>query len=91
MIKEQLLGQWKENKKHGKGTYIWGPASKWAGDIYKGDYVDGNRTGQGIYNYANGNVYEGQFKENKMHGKGKMKYANGTVKEGMWSNDNFIG
>jgi hypothetical protein len=52
------LGQWKENKKHGKGTYIWGPASKWAGDIYKGDYVDGNRTGQGIYNYANGNVYE---------------------------------
>jgi hypothetical protein len=75
---------------HGKGTYLWGPDTTWAGDKYIGDYVDNARTGQGVYMWSNGDRYEGQFKDGKIHGRGKMNYASGTFKEGMWSNDQFI-
>jgi hypothetical protein len=84
-------GQWKDNNMHGKGKNVWGSETQWAGDTYNGDWVEGNRTGQGVYNFASGNRYEGQWKDNKKHGKGKMKYANGTVQDGMWSNDEFVG
>ncbi len=58
VIKEQLLGQFKDNKQHGKGTFVWGASTQWAGEKYTGDWVDGSRTGQGVYIEANGNRYE---------------------------------
>ena len=53
MIKEQLLGQWKDGKKHGKGTRNYAN-----GDKYTGNYIDDVRTGQGVYSFANGDRYE---------------------------------
>ncbi len=37
---------------------VWGMDTEWAGDKYTGDWIDDDRTGQGIYIYANGNRYE---------------------------------
>ena len=52
--------------KNGKGTYLW--ANK---DSYEGDYINGNRTGQGIYIWGgNGNKYIGGFINGKQNGKG---------------------
>jgi hypothetical protein len=48
-----LLGQWKDDKKHGKGKIDFA-----SGDTYTGDWIDGDRTGQGIYIFANGDRYE---------------------------------
>ena len=58
MKAEQILGQWKDDKNHGKGTLVWGLGSKWAGDKYTGDWVNNTRTGQGVYTFANGSRYE---------------------------------
>ncbi len=50
---ELFLGQFKDNEMHGKGemTFV-------NGDKYTGDWVKGNRTGAGVYIFANGNRYE---------------------------------
>ncbi|CAF4852794.1 unnamed protein product, partial [Rotaria sp. Silwood1] len=68
-------GQSKDNNMHGKGTFVWGPDSQWAGLKYIGDYIDNKRTGQGVYIWPNGNRYEGQFKDNNRHGKGTFIWA----------------
>ena len=52
------MGQFKDNREHGKGTFVWGPGSQWSGDKCTGRWVDGVRTGQGIYIYAGGDRYE---------------------------------
>jgi hypothetical protein len=51
--KELFLGQFKDNKRQGKGEMTFAD-----GDKYTGDWVEGNRTGQGVYIFANGERYE---------------------------------
>jgi hypothetical protein len=48
-----LLGQYKEGKMNGKGTYYYAD-----GDKYTGDWVDEQKTGQGVFIWASGNRYE---------------------------------
>ena len=43
------VGEYKEGKFHGQGTYTYGPKSKWAGDKYVGEWKDNKHHGQGIY------------------------------------------
>jgi hypothetical protein len=43
---------------------------------YEGAYVQGERTGAGIYYHANGNKYVGNFKDGMQHGKGCFTWAN---------------
>jgi hypothetical protein len=50
---EYSLGQFKENKPHGIGKEDYHN-----GDKYTGGWVDHKKTGQGVYNFANGNRYE---------------------------------
>ncbi|CAE8737629.1 unnamed protein product [Polarella glacialis] len=45
------------------------------GDSYEGTYVEGLRTGKGVYTFKkHGDTYEGQYEENRKHGFGKMTY-----------------
>ncbi len=53
MIKEKLLGQWKDGQKHGKGKMDFA-----IGDKYIGDWLNNTITGEGIYSFANGDRYE---------------------------------
>jgi len=53
-------------------------------DGYEGDYLDGKRSGKGVYRYADGAVYEGDWLDGKMSGKGVYRYADGDVYEGDW-------
>lgn len=32
------------------------------GDTYSGNFIDGERCGRGIYEYANGDIYDGKFR-----------------------------
>mmetsp|Transcript_44074 Transcript_44074/g.71417 ORF Transcript_44074/g.71417 Transcript_44074/m.71417 type:complete len:270 (-) Transcript_44074:177-986(-) len=49
------------------------------GDGYDGTYVEGLRTGKGLYAFKkNGDTYEGQYEENRKHGFGKMTYRSNT-------------
>ena len=57
------------------------------GDIYEGNFVDGKRTGKGIYTWSeggkwSGDVYEGDFDDGELTGIGILTYENGDIYEG---------
>jgi len=79
-------GEFKDDKKHGKGTYTWNDGSK-----YTGDWKNGKRDGNGTFTSSNGRVYSGDWLEDKKHGKGIIKHTSGTTYEGEWSNDKMHG
>ena len=72
---DEYLGDWQNDKRHGQGTYTYGPNSEWAGDQYVGEYKNGKRHGQGTYTHANGDKYVGGHKDNKRHGQGTFTYG----------------
>jgi len=75
---DMFEGEWKDDRKHGKGTYI--------GELYSGEFKDGHGKmhGKGIYNYASGSVYDGEWKDSMMHGKGIL------IEESMMVNGKMI-
>ena len=59
---------------HGRGTQIWmlrrTDGSQYSqNNRYTGDYLRGQRHGQGRFFYAGGGVYEGEWRNDKKHGK----------------------
>jgi hypothetical protein len=48
-------GEWKDDKKHGKGIFYRSDGSK----CYEGDYKDDIIEGYGIFYWQNGDKYEG--------------------------------
>ena len=79
-------GQFKDDKRNGKGIYIWPDAhhdGEWQDDTtgqgvrtwpdgarHDGEWKDGKSTGQGVKTWPNGARYHGQFKDDKRNGKG---------------------
>tara|TARA_B100001027_G_scaffold97231_1_gene66758 strand:+ start:396 stop:2786 length:2391 start_codon:yes stop_codon:yes gene_type:complete len=59
--------------------------------VYYGDYVNGLRTGKGIYSFKNGNIYEGDFKTGLITGKGVFKWKDGDIYEGDFVNGERTG
>ena len=82
-------GQVKDDKREGKGRFIWSSADS-KGDIYEGDWKDDKMHGKGLYIYTNGKRYKGDFYKGDMHGKGYMIYTNGYY-EGDWVHGNREG
>jgi len=81
----KYVGEWKDGKWHGQGTF-----TNPSGDKYVGEWKDNKTNGQGTYTYANGTNYVGEFKSGMKHGQGTYTYPVGTVKEGMWENNKFL-
>ncbi len=62
------------------------------GDVYEGDFINGQMTGQGRWKYANGNTYEGGVIDGKKHGKGIFKsYKKAMSFEGDFLNGKITG
>lgn len=57
------------------------------GDRYEGSYVQGERTGEGIYYHADGNKYVGNFKNGMQDRHGTFTWANGAVYDGQWKDN----
>jgi len=49
---------------------------------YRGQFVNGEKEGDGIYEGVDGEQYEGQWKNNLKHGKGKNSNKDGVIIEG---------
>jgi len=84
----KYVGEFKDNKYHGKGTYAFA-----SGDNFDGSYKDGKRNGQGTYNHMSGDKYTGEFRDGKEHGQGTYTWANGDryVGEFKYGKTNGIG
>ena len=70
------------NRNHFKeGTYTFAN-----GDTYKGQFLNQQKHGHGIYNYSKtGQTYEGQWANNMWHGRGKYSVINNEVSiNGNW-------
>ena len=79
------LGEWKDDRPHGKGTRIWV-----GGDKYVGEFKDGERHGQGTYyDKLTGGEYVGGWKDGKKTGQGTATFPSGLVQEGIWKDDVF--
>ena len=81
-IGDRYEGEFRNNKKEGRGIYYLHN-----GNIYEGDIKNGKIEGRGIDYYNNGDRYEGDNKNGLKEGKGIYYYNNGDRYEGDWKND----
>ena len=65
-------GEWKNEKRHGQGTYTSADGHK-----YVGEWRDDLPHGHGTYTFANGDKYVGEFRADEYHGQGTFTHANG--------------
>ncbi|MBA2795240.1 hypothetical protein [Streptococcus porcinus] len=65
------------HRMNGKGKLTYGN-----GDIYSGEFRDGQFSGLGTYKASSGWSYSGRFKNGQADGKGILKAKNGKVYEG---------
>ena len=72
---DQHVGEYKDGKPNGHGTYIWAD-----GDKYVGEYKDGKPNGHGTYIWADGDKYVGEYKDGKPW-EGIKYSASGKVQE----------
>eukprot|EP01084_Bolivina_argentea_P016344 30593_1 len=82
-LHKQYEGEWKNDLKHGKGTFYYKN-----GDKFEGMFHENVKCGHGIMYYSNGDKYEGDWKFNKKNGYGiyydKQKK---NVYSGYWMNN----
>lgn len=74
---DRYEGNWKDGQLNGFGKCI-----KANNSVYEGEYLNGEKDGNGIITWANGNKYEGGWKDGNKHGFGKDIFINGKKWEG---------
>ncbi|TNN19231.1 MORN repeat-containing protein [Schistosoma japonicum] len=82
---DEYIGEWKHNKRHGRGIYKW----KKTNLVYEGDWEKNMRSGPGVLSvkFKSGKqikIYSGSWKDNKRHGYGKNWYSENEIYEGEW-------
>jgi len=78
----KYVGEFKNGKKDGQGTYTMPRGNK-----YVGEFKDDSFNGQGTYTFTNGSTYVGEFKNDAFNGQGTATYANGSKYVGEFKND----
>ena len=82
---DQYVGEWKDDKMHGHGTYTFGPG-EFEGDKYVGEFKGSKFHGHGTYTYDEGDKYVGEYKDGKQHG-----HATYTFGPGEFEGDKYVG
>ena len=88
---DKYVGEWKNDMRHGFGTYTFGPNSEYAGDIYMGESKNDSWNGFGTYISAKGFKYVGEWKDDSNHGVGTYIWANGDKYVGEFRDNYFHG
>lgn len=91
---DRYLGEWRDDRKHGVGTYWY----KKSGEIYSGNWVKDKRSGYGTLSIPHPTIendywkyYIGDWKYDKQHGYGICYFTNGDVYEGQWKYGKMCG
>ena len=85
------VGEWRNNKRDGEGTYTFADGNK-----YTGEFKNGQSHGEGTFIFGPnsewaGDKYVGEFKLDKFHGEGEYSYSNGDIYIGEFKLDEFHG
>ncbi|XP_041826085.1 MORN repeat-containing protein 3 [Melanotaenia boesemani] len=89
----KYTGEWRDDKKHGKGTQVW----KRPAAVYNGEWKFGKPDGYGDYSVLLPGSqeytrrYSGGWKNGKKHGDGMYFYNNLAFYEGEWSENQRSG
>jgi len=76
----KYLGEFKDGKFHGQGTYTWPD-----GATYVGEWRDGDRNGWGTSTSAKGERFVGEYRDGKRDGQGVEYRSDGSVfRSGQW-------
>ena len=82
-LHKQYEGEWRDDLKHGKGTFYHKN-----GDKFEGIFAENLRSGYGIMKYQNGDKYEGDWKSDQKNGFGiYLNNKENTIYTGYWMND----
>ncbi len=81
---DRYVGEFRNGKMHGQGTYYFFGESQWKGDKYVGDYRYGKKHGKGKYTFSDGSEYVGELSNDDMNGHGTFIWANGDKYIGDW-------
>ena len=77
----KYVGQFKDSKPHGYGTFFWKNGNK-----YFGEWKDGKSHGNGTKIWNDGREYAGTFKNDELHGQGTFYYPDGKQYTGEFEN-----
>ena len=82
----EYIGEWKDGKRDGKGTFIYPDEKK-----YVGSWIKGKRDSKGTFTYPDGSKYIGEWMKSERHGYGTLIKKNGSEKKvGQFKNGKFI-
>ncbi|XP_057291662.1 radial spoke head 10 homolog B2-like isoform X2 [Hydractinia symbiolongicarpus] len=92
---QEYSGDWVDGIQTGYGENIWflkrvSNSQYPLRNHYIGEFLNGERHGNGIFYYASGAIYNGQWKNNMKHGDGKFIFKNGCVFSGKFSDDHML-
>ena len=92
----KYVGEWKDGKQHGQGTYSFDRRGNYADEFkdgkrnpqvnfisgykYVGEFKDNLKNGQGIYTFPDGEKYVGEFKDDQRTGQGIEFNVDGSIK-----------
>ena len=77
-----MEGIWKNGRLNTYGRTI-----DFKGNMYFGDYFEGEKHGYGTFIWTNGDIYEGQWNHDKQDGKGLFfMYETSEAYIGLWHN-----
>ncbi|MDR0531380.1 MAG: hypothetical protein LBG83_04870 [Oscillospiraceae bacterium] len=79
-------GQWKNGRRHGRGSVTFSDKSTYVGQWKKGRFH-----GRGERIYADQSKYEGEWRRGMAHGRGAMQYADGSSYVGQWKKGCYDG
>ena len=80
----EYVGEYKDGKRHGQGTYTWSNGEK-----YKGEWKNGKEHGQGTFTFPDGGKYVGEYNDGRYwegimydkNGNILMKFVNGVLQK----------
>ena len=79
-------GEWKDDKKHGQGTYTFADGAK-----YVGEWKDDKYHGKGTFSFADGRKDVGEWENDELNGYAIQYNADGTIRrEGFFKDDEFL-
>ena len=81
------VGEYKNNVRHGKGTFTY----KQSGFKYIGSWKNDKKNGKGTEIWSkSGDKFTGLYKDGKRHGQGVETFKNGKTIKGIWNNGKLL-